>query len=342
MGERRAGRLLRNVEGVAYWAAAASVLARVPAALGYRMACWRGDWLFRWRAGERTEMARNLRLVLGDELSPAQAQQLAREWYRLCSCEAVDVKRLRHGARPLRRLVEIRGREHLEAALAAGKGAILCTGHFGSLNSGLSMLHTSGFPITSIGRWWYNYTAGISHAVSSAERRFWDRFYARPVTRHRQRPNIEPWPGRVEVAALAAAALRANEVVVIAIDAPRLDSDRARTVEVPFLGRRAGLLPGAVTLAQVTGAPLLMGFLYRAADYRHQVWEISAPIPVEGETATAFGRCAAEVSAAIRRSPAHWESWANTGDLARLGLIPPQRDGSPAARPVLLPDGIPP
>ena len=158
------------------------------------------------------------------------------------------------------------------------------------------------------------------------------------MQRHRQRPNIEPWPGRPEVAALAAAALRANEVVTIAVDAPPLDSDRARTIEVPFLGRRAGLLPGAVALAQVTAAPLLMGFLYRAADYRHQVLEISAPVPVEGETATVFGRCAAEVGAAIRRSPAHWEFWDNTGDLAGLGLIPPQRDGSPAAGPVLLTD----
>jgi hypothetical protein len=31
-------------------------------------------------------------------------------------------------------------------------------------------------------------------------------------------------------------------------------------------------------------------------------------VPMEGETATAFGRCVAEVDAAIRRSPAHWAS----------------------------------
>ena len=339
MGDGRAGRLARSADAVAYWAAAAPVLARLPAAVGYRIACWRGDWLFRCQAGRRAELARNLRLVLGNELSAAAAQQVTRQWFRLLSCEPVDVRRLRHGARPLRRLVEIRGREHLEAALAAGQGAILCTGHFGSCSSGFSLLHASGFPVTAIGRWWYNYTVGISHAVSSAERWFWDRVYARPLLRHRQRPNIEPWPGRPEVAALAAAALRANEVVAITIDTPPLDSDLARTVEVPFLGRRAGLLPGAVTLAQVTGAPLLMGFLYRAADYRHQVWEISAPVPVEGDTATVFERCAAEVSAAIRRSPAHWESWDNTGDLARLGLIPPQPDTSPAAAPVLIPEG---
>jgi hypothetical protein len=82
-----------------------------------------------------------------------------------------------------------------------------------------------------------------------------------------------------------------------------------------------------------------MGFLYRAADYRHQVWEISAPVPLEGKTATAFGRCAAEVSAAIRRSPAHWDFWDSTSSLVDLGLIQPQEAGSPAAGPVLPPDG---
>ena len=158
------------------------------------------------------------------------------------------------------------------------------------------------------------------------------------MRRHRQRPNIEPWPGRFEVAALAAAALRANEVVTISIDAPPLDCDRDRVVEVPFLGRRTRLLPGAVTLAQITGAPVLMGFLYRSADYRHQVLEISAPVPVTGETATAFGRCAAAVSAAIQRSPAHWAYWASTADLAHLGLIPPEPDRSPAEDRLPLPE----
>ena len=325
MADNPAGNLLRNAETAAYWAAAAPILARLPAALGYRIACWRGDLLFRCQAGLRAELARNLQLVLGDELSPAAAQQVTRDWFRLASCEVVDVKRLRRTARPLRRLVEIRGREHLEAALSAGKGAILCSAHFGSYGSGMSVLHTSGFPVTTIGRWTHN-----APGVSSAERRFTEFVYARPLRRHRQRPHIEPWTGRFQVAALAAAALRANEVVGISIDAPPLDNDRARAVEVPFLGRRARLLPGAVALAKMTGAPLLMGFLYRAADYRHQVWEISAPVSVDGETATAFGRCAAEVSAAICRSPAHWDLWYGTA-LADLGVIPPQQDELPGA-----------
>jgi lauroyl/myristoyl acyltransferase len=338
-GDHRAEKLLCSVEGVAYWLAVAPVLARLPAALGYRLACWRGDLLFRCQPGKRAELARNVRLVLGNELSPAATQQVVRDWFRLLSCGTVDVKGLRRGARSLRRLVEIRGREHLEAALAAGKGAILCSAHFGSHASGLSVLHASGFPVTHIGRWDHNYKYSFHNytVVSSAKRWFWNLVYTRPVMRYRQRPNIEPWPGRPQVAVLAAVALRANEVVSISIDAPPLDNERARAVDVPFLGRQAQLLPGVVTLAKLTGAPVLMGFLHRGADYRHQVWEISAPVPLEGETATAFGRCVAEVSAAIRRSPAHWDLW-DTTDLARLGLIEPQQDGSPGAGPVL-PDG---
>jgi lauroyl/myristoyl acyltransferase len=334
VGNSRAQKMLRSVEGVAYWGAAAAVLARLPSALGYRIACWRGDWLSRWQDGKRSELACNLRQVLGNELSPAAARQVTREWFRLASCEAVDVMRLRHKGRSLERLVEVRGREHLEAALAAGKGAIVCSAHFGSYDCAFSMLGASGFPVTTIGRWQHKYTVNLS----SAERRFWDLVYARPLRRHRRRPNIEPWSGRFEVAALAASVLRANEVLTVAIDAPPLESDRARTVEVPFLGRRVRLLPGVVTLAQLTGAPVLMGFLYRSADYRHQILEISAPVQMGGETATAFGRCAAEMSAAIQKSPAHWVYWASTADLAGLGLIMPVQDRSPVAAPLPLPE----
>jgi lauroyl/myristoyl acyltransferase len=334
MGKSRAERLLRNLEGVAYWAAVAPAVACLPAALGYRIACWRGDWEFRYRHAKRDALVRNLRQLLGDELSQQAAQRLARDWFRFASCEAIDVMRLRYRARPLRRLVEIRGREHLQAALAGGKGAILCSAHFGSYDSCFSLLGASGFPVTTIGRWQHNYTVGLS----PAERRFWDLVYARRLRRHRHRPNIEPWSGRFAAAAQAARVLRANEVVTVAIDAPPLGGDKARVVTVPFLGRRAGFLPGAVTLAQLTGAPLLMGFMYRTADYRHQVLEISAPVLVAGDTATAFARCAAEVSAAIRRSPAHWAYWASAADLDTLGLLAPKASETPALGPTLITD----
>jgi lauroyl/myristoyl acyltransferase len=331
MGDGNAGRLLRKLEGVVYWAAAAPVLGRMPAPLGYRIACQRGDWIARRQPAKCAEIAGNLRRVLGDDLSPAAAQQVTREWFRLASCDAIDVMRLRHSGRALRRLVEIRGQEHLEGALAAGKGAIICSGHFGSYDSAFSMLGAAGYPVTTIGRWQHNFTAGMSNV----ERRFWDRVHAERLRRHRKRPNIEPWPGRFDVAARAASVLRANEVLTIVIDAPPLDNDKPRAMSVPFLARQASLVPGVVTLAQVTGAPVLMGFMYRSADYCHQVLDISAPLPVDCERATAFTRCTAEVSAAIARKPAQWRYWASTTDLTSLGLVGAERDTAPL--PELLP-----
>jgi len=313
--------LLRSAEAVVYWLVVAPLAARLPASLAYRIACRRGDWCFRYRAAKRSEIVRNLRRVLGDELGPGEAERLAREFFRMTSCEVIDVIRLRGRARSLGKLVEIRGREHLDAALAAGKGAILCTAHFGSFNSAFSLLHAGGFPLTSIGR----SPAHNSPDMSSAERRLWEFVYVRRLRRHRQRPRIEPLPGRLQFAAEALVALRANEVVTISSDAPPLDADLARAVEVPFLGRQVRLLPGAVTFARLTGAPVLMVFMRRLADYRHQVLEISPPVPVEGETARAFGRCVAAMDTAISASPAHWVYWANSSGLANLGLL---RDGA--------------
>jgi Kdo2-lipid IVA lauroyltransferase/acyltransferase len=311
-------RLLRSAESVAYWLVVAPLAARLPASLAYRIACWRGDWCFRYRTGKRSQITGNLRRVLGDELGQQEAERLAREFFRMTSCEVIDVMRLRGRAWPLRKLVEIRGREHLDATLAAGKGAILCTAHFGSCNSAFSLLHASGYPLTAIGRTPWKYATD----VSSIERRLWDFLYARRLKRHRQRPNIEPWPGRFKVAVQAAVALRANEVVTISSDAPPLDADQARAVEMPFLGRKARLLPGVVSLAQLAGAPVLMMFVYRSADYHHQVLEISPPVSLEGDTVTAFGRCVAAINAAVERSPAEWVYWASTEDLSSLGLLP--------------------
>jgi hypothetical protein len=53
---------------------------------------------------------------------------------------------------------------------------------------------------------------------------------------------------------------------------------------------------------------------------------------VDGDPAAAFRRCAAEVDAAIRKSPAQWNYWPSPVDLANLGLISPERGSAPSPR----------
>ena len=308
--------LLTRLEILVFWAVVAPLAALLPARLAYWVACRRGDWLFRHRPEGPAIIKRNLLQVFGDTLSPAGAERLAREFSRVASCEVIDIMRLRNGARPLQKLVEFRGREHLEAAMAAGKGAILYSAHFGSFESAFSLIHASGIPVTSIGHWWWNFDPSASPAV----RWFWEFAYARRLLRYRQGPNIEPWAGRIMSGVQAVRTLRRNEVVTILPDAIPQEHDESRVVKVPFLGGEATFLPGVIHLARSSGAAVLMVSAIRSADYRHQVVEISPPLSLEGELREAFARCAAEMEATIRTSPALWTTW--NQDLADIGLAP--------------------
>jgi KDO2-lipid IV(A) lauroyltransferase len=317
-GAARTGHLLIQAEVIAFYLVVAPLLALLPARLAYRAACLRGDWTFRTWSDKRDEVLRNLHQVLEEDLTPAQARRLARDVFRIRSCEIIDLMLLRGQARTLAKLTDIRGLEHLEAALADGKGAILCSPHAGSYLAAQSLLQVQGFKVTTMGRWWWRYPPGQDSLIG----RVWDYVFARRILRHRERPNIEPWPGRMQTAVQAAAVLKANEVLTICSDAPPLEAEMKRSAEMTFLGQQARLMPGVVPLAKLTGAPVLMAAVYRSADYRHQVLEISPPLPMQGSQADAFGRCVAAMETTVKAHPADWDFWFETDDLVRLGLLP--------------------
>jgi lauroyl/myristoyl acyltransferase len=311
---------LRRGGKLAYWAVIAPLAARLPARLAYAVARAWGDLTFRvWPdRGSELEHLRRLRELLGADLIPEDVEHFAREFCRYRACEVIDLMRLRGRAGSLRSLVEIRGEEHLAEALEKGRGAILCSAHLGSYLSVLSLLHRDGFPLTNIGRWDWNY----HDELTLLERRFWDLAYSRRVLRHRARPNLEPWKDRPQVAVQAATALRNNEVIMLCADPAPIPADRPRAITAPFLGGRATLVPGVVTLSEITGAPILMFSCYRLGDLRHQALEISAPVSLEGGTEAAFRRCVAAMDSAIRTHPLDWSFWFHHAELDGLGLMP--------------------
>jgi len=300
-----------------YYLVIMPLAAFLPARLAYNLACRRADLLYLWDVPKRKRVLRCLEMVLGDQLSRGELERVARDHFRVRSCEVVDVMRLAGKGQALARLVEMRGLEHIEAALAAGKGAILCSAHFGSYDGCFSLLGIRGYPITVVGRW----PSKSDGDRSSLECFLFRQTYQKPVAHHRHRPNIEPRPGQIGTAVQAANVLRQNELLSILLDPPVLPADRARAVQVNFLNGRALLLPGAVTLAQLTGAPVLMVFMRRSADWGHQILEISPPVSMDGDAETAFERCLAVVENAIRQNPAHWRYW-NITPLVQLGLLP--------------------
>ncbi len=297
------------------------LIAFLPAPFAYGMACGRADWRYRFNVSVREQIMRNLEGVLGDQLSQAERSQVVRDYIRRRSCEAIDVMRLAGRGRALARLIEIRGLEHIEAALAAGKGAIICSAHFGSFNSCFSLIGAYGFPITAVGDWRSTYDAGMS----PLQRQLWRFFQERRLARHRHRPNIEPEKERFGTAIQMAEILHSNELITMALETPIPAEDRTRAVPVDFLGRQIRLLPGSVSVAQLTGAPVLMLVVRRLKDWRHQVLEISPPVQLDDDTATAFRHCMAIVEAPVRQQLAYWDYWHSSRALADLGLLSAQK-----------------
>jgi len=303
-----------RAEFIVYHFIIVPLVAFLPAYFAYGVAIRRGDFRCWLDKSSREEITYVLERVLGGQLSPEERTRVVRDFFRLRSCETVDAMRLAGSGRSLARLVKMRGLEHIEAALAAGKGAILCSAHFGSVNCSFSLLGSLGFPVTLVARWSYE----DDHSFPIL--RFFDRLERnKPVVHHLDHPNIRR--GNFGVAVEAANVLRRDELIVILLDHIVTAADRAQPVEIDFLNGQASMLPGVITIAQITGAPVLISFMRRAADWRHQVLEISPPMPVEGDTVTAFRRCLAVVDAAIRRDPAHWRPW-KLSHLVKMGLLP--------------------
>lgn len=289
--------LMCGLEQIIYRVIIAPLAAFLPAPLAYGVACLRGDWLYRLDQTKRGQIMSNLEGVLGDQLSHAERVRVTRDIFRRKSCQFIDEWRLIGRGRALARLVEIHGLEHIEAALAAGKGAVICIAHFGSYSSS-SLLGACGFPVTPVGMWRPNPFIRLIECLF--------RRVSKP--RHMHHPNIDPQRGQVEAAIRMAEILRANEVIIIAIDVPVSRKDRAHAVPVGFLGQQILLLPGSVSIAQHTGSSILTMVVRRLPDWRHQVIDIS-PVPLDGDTEAVFKRCVAIVEAPIRQDPALWTQW---------------------------------
>lgn len=308
-----------NIEEFLYRVVLVPLVAFLPARLAYGIARLRGDWRYHLDASKRAQLMHNLEMILGDVYNDAERAKLVQEFFRRKSCEAIDVMRLTGSGRALARLVEIRGMEHVEAALSAGKGAIICSTHFGSFNSAFSLIGASGFPVTVVG--------GLRSTwvrMSPVQRILWRLVHETRLERHRHRPNIEQAKAGVGTAILMAEILQSNELVAIAVDAPLPPKERARSIPVDFLGRQILLLPGSVNMAQMTGSPVLTMLMHRLPDWKHQTLEIM-PVSLQGDDVTDIKSCMQVLEAPIRQSPAYWDWWANTQDLADLGLLPEQK-----------------
>ena len=176
----------------------------------------------------------------------------------------------------------IEGLEHIEAALAAGTGAILALPHVGGWEVGGSWFVRQGFPLTV-----------VVEALKPPELFTW---FA--DLRRSQGFTVIPLTRSAGISVVRA--LRANQIVALVSDRDIAGGG----VEVEFFGERTTLPAGPASLAARLGVPLLPTAVYFKDDGHHAV--VRPPLSTEGDPATVTQALAHELEDLIRAAPEQW------------------------------------
>jgi Kdo2-lipid IVA lauroyltransferase/acyltransferase len=236
---------------------------------------------------ERSRVRGNLGRVLAGA-SPRELDAAVRDTFANFGAFFADLLILnRAGPTRLPRYVAERvGDEHLDAAFAAGRGAVLVTAHLGNWELGGRLLACRG-------------GAPRTHVVLSAEEDAALERHLRvnaPELRFVTRSHPTSTLGLL-------AALRRGEAVAMQGDRPTGErGDRL----VSFFGSSAAFPLGPFVLARAAGAPVLPAFCTMAPDGRYRV-DVGAPIWVKpGEELAGLEAMVAALECAVRAHPTQW------------------------------------
>lgn len=239
--------------------------------------------------GRRRVALDNLALVFGDTLSPAARATVARESFQHLGITAVECCRLFFG--PAERLlgrVRARGAEHIEQAMARGRGIFFLTAHFGNWELLAATHGLAGF--------------GLSVVVRPLDNPYLDALIARA----RERSGLRAISKREAVQGVRAALARGECIGIL------LDQDAGRAgVFVPFLGHAASTSRSLAVLALKTRAPVVPAFIHRLHDGGHElVVEPEIPLVITGDLDHDILVNTARFTEAIERHVrAHPEQW---------------------------------
>jgi lauroyl/myristoyl acyltransferase len=216
----------------------------LPPAMGYGLGRPVGALLLATSPQLRRILTCNFSHVLGPDASEEQVQSLVRRACANIIKGHYDLFRLsRLSSEEILEMTQVEGREHLDRALARGKGVILFSAHYGNVDILIQAPLASGVSLST----------PVEHI--QPERLF--QYTLRLRTSHglRMFPTGGPMMGLYR-------ALKRGEVIGLAAD--RAIDVSTRKVE--FFGAPASLPEGPVRLALRTGAALVPGFGLRLPD----------------------------------------------------------------------------
>jgi KDO2-lipid IV(A) lauroyltransferase len=268
---------------------AGGLVGRLPLGAGGRLGAALGEAAYWVVAGRRRVALDNLTLAFGDRLSEPARRALARRCFRHLGRTVVECCQLVFGTpADLLARIRIQGLEHLQAALAEGRGAFLLTAHFGNWEL-LAAAHVLvGIRLSVVARPLDN--ADLEAMVGGA----------------RARSGLRVIPKREAVRGVLGALGRGECVGIL------LDQDAGpQGAFVPFLGRPASTSRSLAVLALKTRAPVVPAFLHRCPDGTHDL-VLEPPIAAEAsgdlgaDVVASTARFTAAIERHVRLHPEQW------------------------------------
>lgn len=263
--------------------AAMAVLARLPWPLQRGLGRALGAFLHRMLGSRRRIAARNLALCFPELDTAARARLLQRNFTAL-GIGLFEFARAWWGSiNASRRGLQLQGLEHMDAARAAGRGVILVSGHFTTLEI-CGRLLCDQVPLAGM------YRPHAQPALEWAVKRGRLRYAVAMFSRDELRPAIRH--------------LKAGGVLWFA---PDQDTRRGDSVFVPFFDRPASSLTSTHQLARLSGAAVL-AFAHERRDdgsYCLRLAPAFTDFPTTGATADT-ARVMAAIEAMARAVPTQY------------------------------------
>ncbi|NOY25699.1 MAG: lysophospholipid acyltransferase family protein [Oligoflexia bacterium] len=262
--------LIKDLGGLSMYYPGQKLVSRSPRSVLHPVSAVGGDFV-RWLAAGGREMREELRLLFKDRRLPRPERQIIRDAYREAMFNEIEVLRYPDlNPETIDNTCVIEGREHLDAALERGHGAIVLIGHFGANQMIMPALGHKGYPMNQLSApppvW-----ADILRETRTTP--LWEKVLARRWELEKRLPvrHINVF----KFLRPAFSCLRDNQVLGLAFDG----GGGQKHTQVRLVQRDAYVSVQPVQLWRKTGAALLPTVVIRPPGQRLHRVIIEAPLP---------------------------------------------------------------
>lgn len=265
------------------WVALLRLLVRLPYRWQIGIGRFFGLLLYLLARDRRHVTETNIRLCF-PELSDAEQRNMVRSVFRHNGIGLMEAAMAWWAPiEPFRYRVTLKGKEHMDAALAKGRGVILLGAHFSTLDLGGLLFHFH-YPVDTMYR--RNNNPLLEQVITQGRQRL----YGQVIERSDIRSVIRN--------------LKKNHIIWYA---PDQDFGLHQSVMAPFFGVPAATITATSRMVNLNQSPILMLAQHRGKDgqYELELFPIIDPFPT-GDDVQDATRINAEIERAIRKDPAQY------------------------------------